>query len=108
MPVEYSIENRNILCSRHRRRVLVLSGGLILMTPRGVTVLTFQRNVSLIKLARYQDQMTLLLSENDSTQKKQKKSLHLLVVTLHLQFACIAGGIRGHKGGSLKYRLPKN
>ena len=36
MPVEYSIENRNILCSRHRRRVLVLSGGLILMTPRGV------------------------------------------------------------------------
>ena len=32
MPVEYSIENRNILCSkhRHRRRVFVLSGGLIL------------------------------------------------------------------------------
>ena len=22
--------------------------------------------------------------------------------------ACVAGGIRGHKGGSLKYRLPKN
>ena len=22
--------------------------------------------------------------------------------------ACVAGGIREHKGGSLKYRLPKN
>ena len=22
--------------------------------------------------------------------------------------ACVAGGIRGDKGGSLKYRLPKN
>ena len=22
--------------------------------------------------------------------------------------ACVAGGIHGHKGGSLKYRLPKN
>ena len=25
-----------------------------------------------------------------------------------LEVACVAGGIRGHKGGSLKYRLPKN
>ena len=25
-----------------------------------------------------------------------------------VKIACIAGGIRGHKEGSLKYRLPKN
>ena len=27
---------------------------------------------------------------------------------IHNLLACVAGGIRGHKGGSLKYRLPKN
>ena len=28
--------------------------------------------------------------------------------TISRKLACVAGGIRGHKRGSLKYRLPKN
>ena len=37
------------------------------------------------------------------------KKLCLFHANVHvLHIACVAGGIRGHKGGSLKYRLPKN
>ena len=32
----------------------------------------------------------------------------MLVSQFGLSVACVAGGIRGHKGGSLKYRRPKN
>ena len=35
--------------------------------------------------------------------------LHEYIVSaMRQRLACIAGGIRGHKGESLKYRLPKN
>ena len=34
--------------------------------------------------------------------------IFISMASSRLNIACVAGGIRGHKGGSLKYRLPKN
>ena len=38
-----------------------------------------------------------------------KYCINLFAHDPHMRdLACVAGGIRGHKGRSLKYRLPKN
>ena len=40
--------------------------------------------------------------------RKPKLAMLFTKWRVKVKVACVAGGIREHKGGSLKYRLPKN